>query len=111
MHHDGPSSTLANDTQTAAALVRSISSGRGPHFRGACGRYIVSTREIRRRLWRAWGRAAAATAGRGLAITSIRSRVLETIETVGDGSHRGGLSSKLRGEQSRFGQSVGVLRG
>ena len=62
MHYDGPSSILANDSQTATAVVRSVSTGRGLHLRGACGRDLVSTREVRRRLWRAGG-AAALTAG------------------------------------------------
>ena len=61
MHHDGPNPTLSNNSQTAPAVVRSISSGRGPHLRGACGRDLISTREIRRRL-AGWG-AAAPTAG------------------------------------------------
>ena len=87
MLHDGPSATLSNNSQTAPAVVRSISSDRGPHLRGTCGRDLVSTREIRRRLWRAGGRRHRLQI-RGLAITSIKSRAFETIEAVGDGSNR-----------------------
>ena len=50
MHHDGSSPTLSSDSQTAQAVVRSLLSDRGQHFRGACGLDLVSTREIRRRL-------------------------------------------------------------
>ena len=73
MHHDGSSPTLSNDSRTAPAVVRSISSDRGPHLQGACGRDLVSTRKIRRGLWRAGGADHRRVQFCGLAITSIRS--------------------------------------
>ena len=65
MHLDDPSPNFSSDSRTAPAVVCSISSDRGPHFRGANEGDFVSTRDYRRRL-ESWGVGAEAPTTAGL---------------------------------------------